>query len=274
MPKILFFDLDNTLWDGNEHVPGSAVEAIAAARRRGHRFFPSTGRSRAAVHQKALFDLEPDGLVSGGGTRVELPGGGRTCVMEDTSLNECFNEPFLSADLIAWTVEEGRRYGVRFLLEGPEYMYMGKEDASDHWFFSSISARFGSTIRDINACWGAWEANKMTCELPDKERCAPFLEELEKRYQVIRHADTTIELEPKGMDKGHGVRQVCRILNVPIADTIAFGDSANDLGMLRAAGMAVVMGNGAEAVKAEADLVCPPLDEDGILRAFQTLKLI
>ena len=274
MPKILFFDLDNTLWDGNEQVPASAAEAIAAAQRNGHKFFPNTGRSRAAVHQKALFDLKPDGLVSGGGTRVELPGNRRTWVMEDSTLNECHTEPFLDNDLIAWTVEEGRKYGVRFLLEGPEIMYMGKEDISDHWFFSSISARFGARIRDINACWGRWEASKMTCEIGDREKCAPLLDLFEERYQVIRHVDTTIELEPRGMDKGRGVREVCRLLDVPIADTIAFGDSANDLGMLRAAGMAVVMGNGAETVKAVADYVCPPLRENGILEAFKTLKLI
>ncbi len=274
MKKLLFLDLDGTLWDVNEEIPRSAVEALDAARRNGHLFFANSGRSRAAVHQKNLFALRPDGVVTGGGTLIELPGEGRDAVMEDTALNTRYPHPFLSPDLIEWTLEEGRKIGVRFLLEGPEWMYMGKEDASNHWFFASIMERYGSRIRDIGAHWGAWEANKMTCDLGDPSRCGALLEEYAAHYQVIRHNDTTIELNPLGQDKGKAILDVCRILNVPVSDTIAFGDSANDLKMLRAAGTAVVMGNGADFVKAEADLVCPDLEEDGILEALKALRLI
>ena len=274
MKKLLFFDLDGTLWDYDENITHGVTDGLRRAREAGHLVFANTGRSRAAVHQDVLFGLPLDGLVTGGGTLIELPGGGRDHVVNDRRGNIAYAQPLLGRDLLKWTILEGRKVGVRFLLEGPDYMYLGKEDASSHWFFASIMKRCGATIRDIHVYDGAWDASKMTCDIIPGPQTEALLREYEQHYQIVRHSDTTIELTPHGMDKGRGIREVCRILNADIQDTIAFGDSANDLMMLRAAGTAVVMGNGAEAAKAEADLVCPGIDEDGVVRAMETLGLI
>lgn len=64
------------------------------------------------------------------------------------------------------------------------------------------------------------------------------------------------------------------MLDTDIEDTIAFGDSANDIGMLRAAGFGVAMGNSSEDVKLEADYVTTPVMEDGIWKACKHLELI
>ena len=48
-------------------------------------------------------------------------------------------------------------------------------------------------------------------------------------------------------------------LSIPAADTIAFGDSSNDLRMLRAAGTSVAMGNAAPEVRAACDYVTEPM---------------
>ena len=274
MRKLLFFDLDGTLWDFDENITKGVTDALKRARRAGHLVFANTGRSRAAVHQDVLFNLPMDGLVTGGGTLIELPGEGRDHVVEERAGNMAYAQPLLSWELLSWTIREGRQAGVRFLLEGPDYLYMGREDASNHWFFASILKRCGAVIRDIHACDGAWEASKMTCDVIPGPRTEALLRQYEQHYQIVRHSDTTIELTPHGMDKGRGIREVCRILHADIGDSIAFGDSANDLMMLRAAGTAVVMGNGADAAKAEADLICPDIHEDGVARALETLKLI
>ena len=55
---------------------------------------------------------------------------------------------------------------------------------------------------------------------------------------------------------------------------IAFGDSENDLEMTDVAGISYCMANGAEALKARCDRVCPSVKEDGIARAFAELGLI
>ena len=50
---------------------------------------------------------------------------------------------------------------------------------------------------------------------------------------------------------------------------IAFGDSGNDIDMLRAAGIGVAMGNAEEEAKAAADFVTLANTEDGIVYALK-----
>jgi hydroxymethylpyrimidine pyrophosphatase-like HAD family hydrolase len=45
---------------------------------------------------------------------------------------------------------------------------------------------------------------------------------------------------------------------------VAIGDAPNDLDMIKYAGMGVAVGNSFEQVKAEADLIAPSNDEEGV----------
>ena len=70
------------------------------------------------------------------------------------------------------------------------------------------------------------------------------------------------------------MERVCRYLGIPIQDTIAFGDSMNDLEMIETAGLGICMENGSRKLKELADEICPSVTEDGIYRAFVRLGLI
>lgn len=56
-------------------------------------------------------------------------------------------------------------------------------------------------------------------------------------------------------------------------ETVAIGDSENDLPMLEYADISIVMGNGVESVKEKADYVTDRIDNDGLYKAFKYLKL-
>lgn len=82
------------------------------------------------------------------------------------------------------------------------------------------------------------------------------------------------EISDAGVNKGTAFRFLCDYLNVPLADTIAFGDSMNDAEILQAAGTGVAMGNAEAGVKELADEVCECWDEDGIAKELTRLRLI
>ena len=82
------------------------------------------------------------------------------------------------------------------------------------------------------------------------------------------------ELISHAFNKGLAIERLCRYLDFPVQDTIAFGDSMNDLEMIQAAGLGICMANGSEELKKIADEVCPAVDEDGLYKAFVQHDLI
>ena len=81
------------------------------------------------------------------------------------------------------------------------------------------------------------------------------------------------EICRKDVNKGSAIEGVCRYLGADIADTIAFGDSMNDMAMIRAAGLSVAMGNSEQRIKDAADIVCESCADNGIAKELERLGL-
>ncbi|PKM59013.1 MAG: hypothetical protein CVU99_15630 [Firmicutes bacterium HGW-Firmicutes-4] len=82
-----------------------------------------------------------------------------------------------------------------------------------------------------------------------------------------------IEVNHRSANKGAGLKQLCRILNLEPGNVMAIGDSDNDLRMLEFAGLSVAMGNAPEEIKAVANHVTLPFDEDGVAHAIEKYVL-
>ena len=52
-----------------------------------------------------------------------------------------------------------------------------------------------------------------------------------------------LEVTAAGVDKAHAVRAACAALGIPLDAVAAIGDQENDIGMLRAVGIGIAMGN-------------------------------
>ena len=72
------------------------------------------------------------------------------------------------------------------------------------------------------------------------------------------------EILIRDVSKATGLADVAAYLDVPIADTVAIGDSTNDMEVLSAAGVSVAMGNAPDEIKAIATSVTEGNDADGI----------
>lgn len=70
--------------------------------------------------------------------------------------------------------------------------------------------------------------------------------------------------------KGEGLRFAAATMGVPLADTVAIGDSDNDLTMIEVAGIGIAMGNGEQCAKDAADAV----DTSGLAHAFERLGVV
>lgn len=72
-----------------------------------------------------------------------------------------------------------------------------------------------------------------------------------------------LEIVPRGVNKGSGLRECARLLELEMEETMAVGDGENDVPMLRAAGLGAAMDNAPDSVKAAAKLIAPSCEQDG-----------
>ena len=258
--KLLFLDIDGTVWDWKNMIPESTKRAVRRVREKGDMVFLNSGRSRGFIQNQELLDIGFDGIISACGTMIEL---GEE-VIYDSEI------PKAKALKI---VEGVRRYGCKPVLEGKEYLYMDDEEFVDDWYGQKLKRELGYRLKPISSEWGSWRMQKLSCNTKDAdiEGCR---DEFQEEYDFILHELPVCEMVPRPHSKGFGIRFICDRLGVPIEDTYAFGDSMNDREMLLAAGTAIVMGNGSDKAKSMADYVTTALEQDGIWNACEHFGLV
>ena len=117
------------------------------------------------------------------------------------------------------------------------------------------------------------------------EKISAFFGDLEERKRVMKELSdleiasvstalfNNVEITQLGCDKGDGITQLAKHLSIPIEETMACGDAANDTFMIRAAGFGVVMENGMDELKDIADFVTKSNEEDGVAYAIERFVL-
>ncbi|RHY29102.1 hypothetical protein DYB32_005429 [Aphanomyces invadans] len=83
-----------------------------------------------------------------------------------------------------------------------------------------------------------------------------------------------VECVPRHINKGIGLHRLAQHLQVPMEETVAFGDGANDLEFVEAAGMGVAMQNAIPSVKLAANKVTEHShDDDGVAVELEAMLL-
>lgn len=87
--------------------------------------------------------------------------------------------------------------------------------------------------------------------------------------EITNSSPHNLEINPLGVNKATGIKEVCKLLGLEMSQVIAVGDSLNDLAAIQQAGLGVAMGNAQETVKEEADAVVASNNNDGIAEVVQ-----
>ena len=95
---------------------------------------------------------------------------------------------------------------------------------------------------------------------------APFL--LTLKHEGEDFMPAMVECVPCGVDKGEGLKFIADCYGIPMSEVMAFGDSYNDIAMIKAAGLGVAMGNAKEKVKEASDYVTDTNNNDGVAKAI------
>jgi hypothetical protein len=274
MGKILFFDLDGTLWARGELIPDSAAQALVTARSRGHRVVINSGRSRGFIHNRRLFDLGLDAVISGCGTMIEVPASGQERCSRDARENRLLNFSPMSRELTRACCEMTRKHCFKTIFEGPRYLYCNPEEFRNQEYIRRVQASMREGMLRIPEDGGDMEIVKLSCDLEDAVGREAGLAWFDRNFTSLFHNERVCEFVPRGFSKGSGMREVARFFGADREDLIAFGDGVNDLEMFREAGIAVAMGGASLPAIEAADRVTSTLQEAGIARALSELGLI
>lgn len=149
------------------------------------------------------------------------------------------------------------------------------QQEDDHLVFHRdiILAQNGRIVESLQGlCGEPVEKVNLLC-IPEQKRDMVREELRAIAVSAVWSSHNCMEITHPDADKGRGLGEICRMLNIPEADTMALGDSGNDIAMLRRAGLGVAMGNAPDFVKAAADVITNAYDEDGAAEAIERWAL-
>jgi phosphoglycolate phosphatase (TIGR01487 family) len=87
----------------------------------------------------------------------------------------------------------------------------------------------------------------------------------------ISRSNQMVNILPDGANKGTALKKAAEIIGIPCSKIAAFGDSLNDLPMLKASGFPVAVGNAEKEVKEIAKHVCKNDVGEGVLEGLNFL---
>lgn len=277
--KLVFFDVDGTLWDEKRVIPQSTCEAFKKLRQNGHRTFICSGRAKGNICMPSLLELKFDGIIAACGAYAEVDG-------------QIIYNRLVEREVVIRTVEAIRKYNLPSVLEGPVKHWVSDWGFEEDDYVHNLFEVMGDKAIVLKGCPSDIEMNKFAADVLVMTDYAKLKEELSDYYRFIEHGLTpdlyinrndaddprrirgVIEAVPRDVDKGNGIRRVCEYLGVDLRDTYAFGDSVNDLEMFSAVGHSICMGNGSEKAKAAAEWVTESLHENGLYNALEKYGLL
>lgn len=259
MRKAVFFDIDGTLWDEKMQIPQSTKEALKRLRENGHYAFLCSGRSRSNIRSPRLLELGFDGVVAACGTHIDFH-------------KETIFEKLLSKEQVVHILNVLDEHGILAVLEGPQYIYVDEDSFEDDPYVIYLRRELEEFLKPIHGN-NEIVINKLSIAAK-KEMMEQLLLELGEEFTGIYHEEEVVEIIPSGYSKATGIEKVCEILDIPLENTYAFGDSANDLEMLRYVAHGIAMGNGTKEAKESAGYITDALWEDGIQNGLAHYGLI
>ena len=261
MSKIVFFDIDGTLWDEQMNIPQSTIEAIAQLKKNGHKAFLCTGRARASVRSEKLLNMGFDGIIASCGNYIEMDG-------------KVIYENDLSDDMVQKVINVLSECKMPVVLEGSTDYWIDEEGFEDDPYVDYLFETLGDHAHIIKGYNGKIRVNKFSADVIEGTDYERVKKEFQNDFEILEHVENVVEFVPKGTSKATGIKWLCNYLDLALEDTYALGDSVNDIDMLQTAGCGIAMGNATQPVIEIADYVTTDIMKDGVKNALRHFKLI
>ena len=257
VPKVIFFDIDDTL-SRNGVIAAHNQATLEALAKTDIKLVISTGRSKAILPADILALFEADVLDA------------IICMNGQYSFDNkgVISHYPLSAEQTDKIVQ---------LCETSELIH--KFDSATHIAWSGENAR----LREYNAITPNSILDPDYHKANTVYQCSVFFNNPEEKMQDIDFAEDDLKLVhwhhigadilPANASKARGIKDVCQYYGVDARECMAFGDGMNDLEMFDLVGYAVAMGDAQPALIERADFVTGTIEERGIQSVLEQFHI-
>jgi Cof subfamily protein (haloacid dehalogenase superfamily) len=264
--RLLALDLDGTTVEGGQLPRPRVKDAIAAAVARGVHVVVATGRPFVSARlYGAALDLCTPVICFQGALVKECGGDERTLFAEAVP-----EAPF--AEVVAFA--QARRAELNIYTE--DRLYHGPTVHSpefyDLWFGLATQpvASLADTYGMLRSRARPVFKGLFIGEAIDSDRLTIELQELVgDRLTVMRSHPLFVEVTSPNVSKGNALAFLADWYGIPRSQTIAVGDSGNDVSMVEWAGLGVAVANATSDVLAAADWVAPSVTEEGVVAVIE-----
>ena len=263
--KLIAADLDGTLMGEDAIISPKVKDVVRRAMEKGVRFTIATGRAfdSALLFAQELGINAPLICYQGGLIKDHL--NGRVIYEQSLPLP-------LAQELIRFTQQRGLHLNV-YVDDGRAYVERMTPEAR---YYTRIARAAVYPIGDMLAFLDR-DPMKFIIILSEDQATEPLIAELGALFadqmRFVRSYPRFVEGIPLGVSKGHALARLADHLSIPLRETIGIGDNDNDLELVKQAGLGAAMGNASPAVKAAADYIAPPVDEEGVVEIIERFVL-
>lgn len=266
-PKILFTDLDGTLLTSEKTISAATRDFLTRWTDQGHKLALSSGRATDSIRdvQKEL--------------SLFLPGmyliGYNGCEIYDCDAGQILSRTALTMEQTALVMDTAKEMGIHCHTYTDTHIVTPALNEQLTYYQRVIHTPVIHTEHVLEAL-DQPPCKCIAIELNDHERMEAFRIRLESlaggALSILYSNPFYLEIFSSQAGKGQALRQLCRLLSIPINDSLSAGDEINDISMIQAAGTGIAMKNAREEVKKAADLVTRyDNDHDGLIDALQNL---
>ena len=253
----LFFDIDGTiLSEVTGKIPDSAIEALKAAKAKGHLLFINTGRTMSSIPIQ-LKRFEFDGYLCGCGTYLTY----RDEVLFSRSIERKRGRAIL---------DKMMECKIDGIAEGTEDVYLpsrisrfDKLESSRRYFQRSGLGQELYLEKDD------FIYDKVFTYADEKSDTKAFFDFIREDMEVIDRGNNTYEVIQKGYSKATACEFILKKFGMELEQAYVFGDSTNDISMFEYAVHTVAMGVHAAELEPYTEYITSEVEQDGIAKAIR-----
>lgn len=269
--KLIALDLDGTLFNSQSQISAHNIDTIKKANEAGATVVISTGRPYSGLPFEQLKGSGIRFAITTNGSAIyEIESG--KCLFEEAMDEEIILpilDFLLTKDIHMDAFIGGKGYTpVQCVAAGQK---LANPPALKHYILNT-RVRVDNLPLFIHE--NQLKVQKMTLNFypegdifKDREEVRKYLES-NPAVTTVSGGYNNLEFTRADVNKGVGLQKMAQLLDIPVAQTMAVGDTENDLAIIRAAGVGVAMGNATAAVKSAADYITTSNDEDGVAAAI------